>query len=93
MLSALGLIDPIAYDHDDSLRRMIDVAPHGVRPEKPQHDKQVFKGVFPGVKESDTVIIWNGGTVHWCAPQPFLQALPLVSKQRAAIKALFLGVQ
>ena len=93
MLSALGLIDPIAYDHDDSLRRMIDVAPHGVRPEKPHHDTQVFKGVFPGVKESDTVIIWNGGTVHWYDPEPFLQALHLLSKERDDIKALFLGVQ
>ena len=33
LLSALGLIGPTVYDADDTLRRYIDVAPHGIRPE------------------------------------------------------------
>ena len=91
MLSALGLIDPIAYDRDNTLRGLIDVAPHGVRPDEPRHDRQVFKNVYPGVREGDTVILWNGGTVHWYDPEPFLRALHLLSQERDDIKALFLG--
>ncbi len=91
MLSALGLIDPTVYDNDDTLRRYIDVAPHGVRPDQLSHDRQVLKGVYAGINEGDTVIIWNGGTVSWYDPEPFLRALHLLAQERDDIKALFLG--
>ncbi len=91
MLSALGLIDPMAYDNDDTLRRWIDVAPHGIRPDELSHDRQVVKGVYAGIREGDTVLLWNGGTVSWYDPEPFLRALHLLSRERDDIKALFLG--
>lgn len=91
MLGALGLIDPAVYERDNTLRRYIDVAPHGVRPDEPVHERRVFKGVREGVRESDTVIIWNGGTVSWYDPEPFLRAMHLLSQERDDIKALFLG--
>jgi glycosyltransferase involved in cell wall biosynthesis len=91
MLSALGLIDPTVYDNDDTLRRYIDVAPHGVRPDELSRKRRVLKGVYGGIRETDTVIIWNGGTVSWYDPEPFLRALHLLSQERDDIKALFLG--
>jgi glycosyltransferase involved in cell wall biosynthesis len=91
MLSALGLIDPASYDRDDTLRRWIDVAPHGVRPDELTHDRRVLKDVYAGINESDTVILWNGGIVSWYDPEPFLRALHLLSRERDDIKALFLG--
>ena len=91
MLSALGLIDPEVYDQDSSLRRYIDVAPHGVRPGEPVHTRQVLKGALPGIREKDTVILWNGGTVSWYDPETFLRALHILSKERDDIKAIFLG--
>jgi glycosyltransferase involved in cell wall biosynthesis len=51
----------------------------------------VFKGVREGVRESDTVIIWTGGTVSWYDPEPFLRAMHVLSQERDDIKALFLG--
>lgn len=91
MLSALGLIDPSVYDRDDSLRRQIDVAPHGVRPDQLVHERRVLKGVYAGIRETDKVLLWNGGTVSWYDPEPFLRALHLLSQERDDIKALFLG--
>jgi len=91
MLSALGLIDPTVYDADDTFRRWIDVAPHGVRPDELTHDRRVLKGVYAGVREGDSVLLWNGGTVSWYDPEPFLRALHLLSQERDDIKALFLG--
>lgn len=91
MLSALGLIDPVAYDADDTFRGWIDVAPHGVRPGEPTHDRKVLKGVYAGIREGDTVLLWNGGIVSWYDPEPFLRALHLLSQERDDIKALFLG--
>lgn len=91
MLSALGLIDPTVYDRDDSLRRQIDVAPHGIRREELKHERRVLKGVYAGIRETDKVLLWNGGTVSWYDPEPFLRALHLLSRERDDIKALFLG--
>jgi glycosyltransferase involved in cell wall biosynthesis len=91
MLSALGLIDPTMYDRDDTLRRCIDVAGHGIRPDSLTREHRVLKGVYAGIRETDKVILWNGGTVSWYDPEPFLRALHLISKERDDIKALFLG--
>jgi glycosyltransferase involved in cell wall biosynthesis len=90
-LSALGLIEPATYDADDTLRRYIDVAPHGVRPDEPRHEHAVLKGVFTGIEEGDKIILWNGGTVHWYDPEPFLRAMQAIARERSDIKALFLG--
>lgn len=91
MMSALGLIDPDVYDRDDSLRRVIDIAPHGIRAEPPERGEPILKGVYGGIKETDKVIVWNGGTVSWYDPDSFLRALHLLSKERDDIKTLFLG--
>ncbi len=91
MLSALGLIDPTVYDGDDTLRRYVDAAPHGVRPDELDHERRVLKGVYAGIRETDKVILWNGGIVSWYDPEPFLRALHLLSQERDDIKALFLG--
>lgn len=91
MLSALGLISPEVYDRDPSLRCYIDVAPHGVRPDELVHKNRVMKGVVPGIRETDTVIMWNGGTVAWYDPETLLRALHRLSEERDDIKAIFLG--
>ena len=91
MMAALGLIDPEMYDDDATLRRCIDVVPHGLRRDEMIRDQKVLKGVYAGIEESDTVILWNGGMVSWYDPETFLRALHLLAKERNDIKALFLG--
>ena len=54
-------------------------------------DQKVLRGVYAGIEESDTVILWNGGMVSWYDPETFLHALHLLAKERNDIKALFLG--
>jgi len=89
MMVSLGLISPNAYDTDGTLRRYIDSAPHGIRPELPEPGRNVFRGVHPGFKESDKVIIWNGGIIQWYDPATLLEALRILG--RDDIKLLFLG--
>ena len=91
MMSALGLIDPVAYDKDDSLRGYIDVVPHGVRPDELKHERRVLKGVYAGIRETDTVLMWNGGVVSWYDPEPLLHAMHKLAKERDDIKAVFVG--
>ncbi len=91
-LIALGLIDPIAYDDDPSLKRMIGVAPHGIRPDPlGPKGKPALKGVYAGIKETDRLIMWNGGILQWYDPITLLQAMAKVREERDDIKLVFVG--
>lgn len=89
MMISLGLITPAAYDTDPSLRRYIDVAPHGLRPDPPERGPRVLRGVHPGFGENDRIIVWNGGIIQWYDPATLLEALRRLG--RDDVKLLFLG--
>jgi glycosyltransferase involved in cell wall biosynthesis len=92
-LAALGLITPQVYDRDTTLRRLIDVMPYGVQVGRPQHTHQVLKGVVPGIRETDTVLIWNGSIMEWFDAKTVIQAMVEVSRARDDVKLFFLGVE
>lgn len=89
MMISLGLITPRVYDADPTLRRYIDVAAHGIRPELPERGRRILRGVRPGFEESDKIIVWNGGIIQWYDPATLLEALHRLG--RPDIKLLFLG--
>jgi len=89
MMISLGLITPRVYDADPTLRRYIDVAAHGIRPELPERARPILRGVRPGFEESDKIIVWNGGIIQWYDPATLLEALRQLG--RPDIKLLFLG--
>jgi glycosyltransferase involved in cell wall biosynthesis len=92
-LSALGLIPPSTYDSDITLRRLIDVIPYGVQPGQPHHSRQVLKGVVPGIRGTDKVLIWNGLLVEWFDAQTVIRAMAEVSRARDDVKLFFLGTE
>ena len=92
-LGALGLITAETYRRDSTLRNLIDVLPYGVQPGSPRHAKQVLKGVVPGIRESDTVLIWNGLLVEWFDAPTVIRAMAEVSRSRDDVKLFFLGTQ
>lgn len=89
MMVSLGLISPRVYEADSTLRRYIDSAPHGIRPELPEPAAPILRGVRPGFDADDTILIWNGGIIQWYDPATLLEALRLLG--RDDIKLLFLG--
>jgi glycosyltransferase involved in cell wall biosynthesis len=89
MMVSLGLISPKVYDNDDSLRRYIDSAPHGIRRELPEEQPPILRGVREGFAQDDKIIIWNGGIIQWYDPATLLEALHRLG--RDDIKLLFLG--
>ncbi len=89
MMMSLGLVSPRAYDADPTLRSLIDSAPHGIRPEPPVPGPRVLRGVHPGFKETDKIILWNGGILQWYDPATLLEALKILN--RDDVKLLFLG--
>ena len=89
MMISLGLISPRVYDADETLRRYIDSAPHGIRAELPRPGTRVLRGVREGFGENDKIIIWNGGIIQWYDPATLLEAMRILG--RDDIKLLFLG--
>jgi glycosyltransferase involved in cell wall biosynthesis len=92
-LAALGLITPETYDRDPTLRRLIDVAPYGVRPDPPRHNGNVLKGVVPGIREDDKVLIWNGSIMEWFDTETVIRALARIEAVRDDVKLFFLGTE
>ncbi len=92
-LSAAGLIPPQTYDRDTTLRRLIDVVPYGVQPGRPSKGRRVLKGVVPGIRKSDKVVIWNGSIMEWLDAETVIRAMAEVSRVRDDVKLFFLGVE
>jgi glycosyltransferase involved in cell wall biosynthesis len=90
-LLSLELVSPSTHTKDPTLRKLIDIAPHGVRPDPLEHTQYVVKGKYGGIKETDKLILWNGGIISWYDPATLLRAFDLVARERDDVKLLFVG--
>ncbi|HET91218.1 MAG TPA: glycosyltransferase [Chloroflexi bacterium] len=91
-LNALGRINPLTYDDDPTLLRLIDVVAFGLPHTPPEHTHSVLKGVWPGIQPEDHVVVWGGGVYNWFDPLTLIRAMECVSKQRDDVKLFFLGI-
>lgn len=91
-LNALGRVNPLTYDDDPTLRRLIDVVAFGLPDTPPEHTHPVLKGVWPGIRREDHVILWGGGVYNWFDPLTLIRAMKRVSDQRDDVKLFFLGI-
>ena len=100
-MSCLGLIPGSVYDRDNTLRRLVDVAAYGIRPELPSHENEdpnrvsarLIKGAIPGIGNNDQVMMWNGGILHWYDPAILIRAVARLVPTHPRLRLLFLGVR
>jgi glycosyltransferase involved in cell wall biosynthesis len=92
MLAACGRIDLEEYERDRTLRTLIDVVPFGLEAERPRATKQVLRGVVPGIRENDKLLLWGGGVWSWLDPLSVIRAVKTLSARRDDVKLVFLGV-
>jgi len=93
MLSGMGRVTPELYDHDSSLSNLLALAPFGVRPGHPKATRQVLRGVWPGIREEDTILLWNGTIIEWYDLESLVRAVHRLSRERDDIKLFFLGTE
>jgi glycosyltransferase involved in cell wall biosynthesis len=93
MLGALDRIDPDSAADDPSLRELIDVVPFGLESEPPVATNAALKGVIPGIREEDKVVLWGGGIWNWLDPLTPIRAVHALSQKREDVKLFFLGVK
>lgn len=88
-LAALGRVNPATYAGDPDLRSLIDVVPFGLDATPPQHERDVVKGVRPGIRRDDKLMLWSGGLYNWFDPQTLIRATAVLSERRGGGVHLF----
>lgn len=91
-LSALGRVNPLTYEQDSSLRKLIDVVPFGISEQNPMQSRHAIKGAITGISPEDKVILWGGGIYNWFDPLTLIRSMELLSSKRPNVKLFFLGV-
>lgn len=90
-MMANNKLDTILYSQDPELKDLLIIIPVGFPDDPPRHVRSVVKGVRPGIRESDHVILWAGGLWKWFDPFTAIKAMAQITKKRDDIKLLFLG--
>lgn len=93
-LHTAGRINPRTYARDSTLRSLIDVVPFGL-PEQPcsRSPTNVLKGVRPGIRERDHVLLWAGSILDWQDPQTLVRAAADIARRREDVKLFFMGTR
>lgn len=92
-LAALGRVNPATYESDPHLERLLAVVPFGVEAVPPAHERDVLKGVVPGIRPSDRLLIWGGGLYSWFDPKTLIRAMALLAERRDSARLYFLGTR
>ncbi|AGK97870.1 glycosyltransferase [Clostridium pasteurianum] len=92
MLAAINRVNPITYNDNIQMKKLIGVVPFGFDNKGPIKTKQVLKGVWPNINKEDKVIIWGGGIWNWFDPLTLIEAMNVICKKRKDIKLFFMGI-
>ncbi|HEY3673524.1 MAG TPA: glycosyltransferase [Acidimicrobiia bacterium] len=92
-LAAMGRINPLTYDADETLSELITIVPFGVSDAPPCKTRDVLKGVVPGIERDDKVILWGGGIYNWFDPLTLLHAVDKLRVRLPGVRVYFLGLK
>ncbi|HYN89381.1 MAG TPA: glycosyltransferase, partial [Ardenticatenaceae bacterium] len=93
LLEAAGRLNPWTYEEDSTLRSLVDVVPFGLPEAPPRRTRAVVKGVWPGIAESDCLVLWGGGLWPWLDPLTAIRAIAKVRTVRDDVKLVFPGTR
>ena len=92
-LAAAGRINPLTYDADPTLGRMLRTVPFGISAQEPVRVAPAIKGVVPGISEDDLVVLWGGGVYNWFDPLTLVRAVDRVRVDVPQVRLYFLGMR
>jgi glycosyltransferase involved in cell wall biosynthesis len=92
-LAALGRINPVTYDGDESLRSLLAVVPFGVGDEPPVATRSAIRGQVPGIGPEDKVVLWGGGVYNWFDPLTLVRAVDRLRHRVPDLRLFFLGLR
>jgi GT2 family glycosyltransferase len=92
-LAAMGRINPLTYDADETMGELVAIVPFGVSDAPPVKTREVLKGVVPGIGRDDQVILWGGGIYNWFDPLTLLRAVDKLRVRLPNVRVYFLGLK
>jgi GT2 family glycosyltransferase len=92
-LSAMQRVNPLVYEQDESLEKLLTVVPFGVDDEKPVRTGPGIKGVVPGIGVDDKVLLWGGGIYNWFDPLTLIRAVDALRERVPEVRLFFLGTK
>ncbi len=92
-LAAMGRINPLTYDADETLGELMAIVPFGVSDTPPVHSRPALKGVVPGIGLDDKVVLWGGGIYNWFDPLTLLHAIDKLRTRLPNVRLFFLGLK
>ncbi len=92
-LAAVGRLNPVTYDVDESMDQLVKIVPFGVSDEPPQPTRPVLRDVVPGIGADDKVILWGGGIYNWFDPLTLLRAVDKLRGRLPNVRLFFLGLK
>jgi glycosyltransferase involved in cell wall biosynthesis len=57
------------------------------------HERNVIKGVVPGIARKDKVLLWSGGIWDWFDPLTIIKAMQQIRAEHSDVKLFFMGVK
>lgn len=92
-LAAVGRVNPLNYDADETLDRLLTVVPFGVSDTPPRRTRAALKDVVPGIGPDDKVVLWGGGIYNWFDPLTLLRAIDKLRRRLPEVRLFFLGLK
>jgi GT2 family glycosyltransferase len=92
-LAANNRINPLTYENDPDLRKLIDVVGIGFPDRELGSRQPIVRGVHPAVPQQARIILWGGGIWNWLDPLTLIQAWPQVIAKYADARLIFLGTR
>lgn len=91
-LLAAGRLNSKTLGVDFTVDHLISIVPIGLPDVPPTPDRNLLKGVMPGIGLQDKVIFWGGGIWDWTDPLVLMDALKIVLRQRDDVRIVFAGL-
>ncbi|MGQ0618074.1 MAG: glycosyltransferase [Acidimicrobiia bacterium] len=92
-LAALGRINPVTYDLDESLSALIGIVPFGIPETPPVATGPAIRGVLGGIGPDDHVIVWGGGIYNWFDPLTLIHAVDRLRRDLPTVRLVFMGLR
>jgi glycosyltransferase involved in cell wall biosynthesis len=92
-LAGLGRINPATYRGDPDLDGLLAVVPFGLASTMPPHERDVLRGVVPGIAKTDKVLLWSGGLYNWFDPKTLIRAVAVLNARRPGVRLFFQGTK
>lgn len=88
-LISLGRVNLENYKKDKSFNNLVEAAPFGIENIEAKKHNTLYRGVIPGIKKDDFILLWNGGIWNWNDGETLVKVMAKLKKEN--IKLIFQG--